>query len=105
MWLPMRGVNVLYWLKRNTHLKCRIHTITRVRMRRDFFNQLIEKYFEQLIGSVRVLQPHCCNFKANDFEHYCAAACAGTCQALMGCTAALDEWVHQTWRNLFALEC
>ena len=30
----------------------------RVRMRRDFLNRLIEKYFEQLIDSVRVLRPH-----------------------------------------------
>ena len=27
-------------------------------MRRDFWNRLIEKYFEQLIDSVRVLRPH-----------------------------------------------
>ena len=53
---------------------------TRVRMRRDFLYRLIEKYFEQLIDSVLVIQPHCCNFKANDFEHYCAA---------------IDESVHQ----------
>ena len=70
-------------------------------MRRDFLNQLIEKKFEQLIDSVRVLQPHCRNFKANDFKHYCAAACAGTCQAHMRCAAAIDESVHQTWRNRF----
>ena len=69
----------------------------RVRMRRDFLNRLIEKYFEQLIDSVRVLLPHWRNFKANDFKHYCAAAC----QAHMQCTAALDESVHQIWRNRF----
>ena len=55
----------------------------RVLMGRDFWYRLIEKYFEQLIASVRVLRPHCCNSKANDFEHYCAAACAGTCQTQM----------------------
>ena len=66
--------------------------LTRVRMRRDFLNQLIEKYFEQLIDSGRVLRPHCRNFKANDFTH---------CQAHMRCTAALDESVHQIWRNRF----
>ena len=64
-------------------------------MRRDFLYRLNEKYFEQLIDWVRVLRPHCRNFKANDFKHYCAAACAGTCQAHMRCTAAIDEWVHQ----------
>ena len=70
-------------------------------MRRDFLNRLIEKKFEQLSDWVRVLRPHCRNFKANDFTHYCAAACAGTCQAHMQCTAALDESVHQIWRNRF----
>ena len=68
--------------------------IVRVRMHRDFLNRLIEKYFEQLIDSVRVLRPHCRNVKENDFKHYCAAACTGTCQAL-------DESVHQIWRNRF----
>ena len=70
-------------------------------MRRDFLNRLIEKYFEQLIDSVRDLRPHCRNVKANDFKHYCAAACTGICQAHMRCTAALDELVHQIWRNRF----
>ena len=42
-------------------------------MRRDFLYRLIEKYFKQLIDSVRVLQPHCRNVKANDFKHCCAA--------------------------------
>ena len=74
---------------------------TRVRMRRDFLNRLIEKYFEQLIDSVQVLQPHCRIFKSNNSKHYCAAAWAGTCQAHMRCTAALDELVHQIWRNRF----
>ena len=73
----------------------------RVRMGRDFLNRLIEKYFEQLIDSVRVLRPHCCNFKANNFTHYCAAACAGTCEAHMRCSTAIDESVHQMWRNRF----
>ena len=73
--------------------------VTRVRMRRDFLNRLIEKYFEQLIDSVRVLRPHCRNFKANNFKHYCAAACARICQAHMQCTAAIDESVDQIWRN------
>ena len=71
---------------------------TRVRMQREFLNRLIEKYFEQLIGSVQVLWPHCRNFKANDFKHYCAAASAGTYQAHMRWT---DELVHQIWRNRF----
>ena len=75
--------------------------LTRVRMRRDFFNRLVEKYLEQLIDSVRVLQTHCRYVKANHFKHYCATACAGTCQARMRCTAALDEWEHQIWRNRF----
>ena len=70
-------------------------------MRRDFLNRLIEKYFEQLIDSVRVLRPHCRYSKANDFTHYCGAACAGTCLTHMRCTAALDESVHQIWRNRF----
>ena len=74
---------------------------TRVWMRRGFLYRLIEKYFEQLIDSIRVLRPHCCNFKTNDFRHYCAAACAGTCQAHMRCTMAIDESVHQIWRNRF----
>ena len=60
-------------------------------MRRDFLYRLIEKYFEQLIESVRVLRPHCRNFKANDSKHYCAAACADISQAHMRCTAAIDE--------------
>ena len=75
-------------------------------MRRDFLNRLIEKYFEQLIDSVRVLRPYCRNFKANDFKHYCAAACAGTCQAHMQCTVTIDESLHQIGRNkLFTLKC
>ena len=41
-------------------------------MRRDLLYPLIKKYFEQLIDLVRVLRPHCCNFKVNDFKHYCA---------------------------------
>ena len=68
-----------------------------VRMRRDFLYRL----FEQLINSVRVLRPHCRNFEANDFKYYCAAACAGTCQAHMLCTAAIDESLHQIWHNRF----
>ena len=74
---------------------------SRVRMGRDFLNQLIEKYFEQLIDSVRVKRPHCRYFKAKNFTHYCAAACAGTCQTHMRCTAALDESLRQIWRNRF----
>ena len=74
---------------------------TRVRMRRDFGYRLIEKYFDQLIDSVRVLRPHCRNSKANDFQCYCAAACAGTCQAHMRCTAAIGESVKQIWHNIF----
>ena len=78
----------------------------RVRMRRDLLNRLIEKYFEQLIDSVRVLRPHCRNVKANNFKHNCAAACTGTCQAHVSCTAALDESVHQYGAiDLFTLEC
>ena len=53
--------------------------IDRVQMRKDFWYRLIEKYFEQLINLVRVLRPQ----KANDFEHYCATAYAGTCQTHM----------------------
>ena len=60
-------------------------------MGRDFLYRLIEKYFEKLIDSVRVLRPHCRNFKANDFKHYCALAWAGTCQANMRCTTVIDE--------------
>ena len=78
-----------------------IYILTRVRMRRDILNQLIEKYFEQLIDSVRVLRPYCRNVKTNDFKHYCAAACTCTCQAHVRCTAALDESVHQIWRIRF----
>ena len=59
------------------------------------------KYFEQLINSVRVLRPYWQIFKANEFKHYCAAACAGTCQAHMRCTAAIDELVHQICCNRF----
>ena len=70
-------------------------------MRRDFLYLLIEKYFKQLIDWGRVLGPDCRNFKANDFKHYCAATCAGICQARMRCTAAIDESVHQIWRNRF----
>ena len=70
-------------------------------MRRDILYRLIEKYFEQLIDLVRVLRPHCGSFKANDFKHYCAVACAATCQAHMWCTAPIDESVHQIWRNRF----
>ena len=70
-------------------------------MLRDYLFPLNEKYFEQLIDSVRVLRPHCHNFKANDFKHYCDAACPGTCQAHMQCTAAMDESVHQIWSNRF----
>ena len=73
----------------------------RVRMGRDFKYRLIEKYFEQLIDSVCFLQPHCRNFEANNFKHYCAAACTSTCQAHMQCTAAIDESVHQIWRIRF----
>ena len=72
-------------------------------MRRDFLHRLIEKYLEHLIDSVQVLRPHCRNFKANDFRHYCAAACPGTCQAHMRCTAAIVESVHEIWRNRFFL--
>ena len=70
-------------------------------MRRDFLNRLIKKHFKQLIDSVRALRPHCHNFKVNDFKHYCAAVCAGTFQAHMWCTAAIDESMHQIWRNRF----
>ena len=79
----------------------RVIAIDRVRMRRYFWYRLIEKYFEQLIDSVRVLRPHCCNSKANDFQRYCAAACAGICQAHMRCTVAIGESVNQIWRNIF----
>ena len=74
-------------------------------MRRDLSNRLNENYIEQLIDSVRVLRPHCLNFKANDFEQYCVVACAGTCQAQMRFTAAIDESVHQIWRNRFVYSC
>ena len=47
------------------------------------------------------IRPHCSNFKTNDFKHYCAAACAGTCHAHMRCTSAIDESVHQIWLNRF----
>ena len=70
-------------------------------MRRDFLNRLIKKYFKQFIDSFRVLRPHCRTFRADDFKHYCAVACAGTCQAHMRCTAVIDESVHQIWRNRF----
>ena len=53
-----------------------------------------------VIDSVRVLRPHRHNFKANDFKHNDAAACDGTCQAHIRCTA-IDESVHQIWRNRF----
>ena len=46
------------------------HIATRVWMRRDFSYPLIKIYFEQLSDSVRVLRPHCRNFKANNFQHY-----------------------------------
>ena len=70
-------------------------------MRKDFWYRLIEIFFEQLNDSVRVLRPHCRNSKANDFQSYCAAACAGTCQAHMLCTVAIGESVNQIWRNIF----
>ena len=65
-------------------------------MRRDFLYQLIEKYFEQLIDSLP-------NFKANGLRHFCAAACPGTCQAHMQCTAAIDESVHLNQMLEFSL--
>ena len=61
-----------------------IITITRVRMRSDFFYQLIEKKFKQSINSVWVLRPHWRIFKANNLKHYCAAA-------HMQCTAAIEN--------------
>ena len=87
--------------KKNIELTIIIIIIIRIQVRRDFLYRLIEKYFEQLIDSVWVLWPHCRNFKANDFKHHCATACASTCQAHMRCTSAIDESVHQIWRNRF----
>ena len=66
-------------------------------MGRDFLNQLIEKYFEQLIDSVRVKWPHCRYFKAKNFTHAPAHA-RHTCGVH---TAALDESLRQIWRNRF----
>ena len=84
--------------------------LIRVRMRRDFLYRLIEKYFEQLIDSVWVLRPHWRNFKANDFKHYCAAACArhtcGLPQQLMNrCTkyGAIDLFTLECWHG--AVSC
>ena len=92
----------IYW-DREGHLvlkaKCVDNTTGSVRMQRDFLNQLIEKYFEQLIDTVRVLRPHWRNFKANNFKHYCA----GTCQAHMQCTAA--RCTKHGAIHLFTLEC
>ena len=65
------------------------------------FVSIDRKIFRKIIDLVRVLRPHCRNFKANDFNHCCAAACASTCQAHMWCTAAIDESVHQIWDNRF----
>ena len=58
------------FLKCLSYLTITVCPIFRVRMQRD----ILKKYFERLIDSVRVLRPHCHNFKANNFEHYCAVA-------------------------------
>ena len=50
---------------------------------RRFFESIDRKIFRTINHSVRVLRPHFRNFKANDFKHYCAAACVGTYQAHM----------------------
>ena len=67
---------------------------SRVRMPRDFWYRLIEKYFEQLIDSVRVLRRTILNIIV--LRHAPAHA-----NAHMRCTAAIDESVHQIWRNRF----
>ena len=80
---------------------------TRVRTRRDFLNRLIEKYFKQLIDSVRVLRPHCRNVKANDFKHYSAAACTGT-YARHTCGVQrhlMNRCTKYVAIDLFTLEC
>ena len=81
--------------------------LTRVRMRRDLLNRLIEKYLEQLIDSVRVLQPHCRNVKTKHFKHYCAAACAGTI-ARHTCSVPrhlMNRCTKYGAIDLFTLEC
>ena len=64
-------------------------------MRRDFLNQLIEKYFEQLIDSVEFYS-HIDVILRQTVLNIVVPRHA---PAHMRCTAALDESVHQIWRN------
>ena len=70
-------------------------------MRRDFWYRLIEKYFEQLIASVRVLRPHAVVLRRMILNIIVPRHALAHAKAHMRCTVAIDESVHQIWRNRF----
>ena len=68
-------------------------------MRRDFWYRLIEKYFQQLIDSVRVLRPHAVVLRRTILNIIVPQNAPAHAKTHMRCTAAIDESVHQIWRN------
>ena len=90
---------------------CELFTIItlRVRMRRDFWYQLIKKYFEQLIDSVWVLRPHALILRQTIFNiivpRHAPAHARHTCGVLRllmnPCTkyGAIDLFTLERWHG------
>ena len=70
-------------------------------MRKDFWYRLIKKYFEQLIDSVRVLRPHVVVLRRTILNIIVPQHTPPHAKTHMRCIAAMDESVHQIWRNKF----
>ena len=89
------------WKKVLSQKSWLVYHLTRVRMRIDFRYRLIEKYFKQLIDSVRVLWPHAVVLRRTILHIIVLRHAPAHAKAHMRCTAAIDESVHQIWRNRF----